>query len=370
MDNLPLISVITPVYNGADFLPECIESVLSQTYANFEYIIVNNCSTDATLEIAQSYAKTDNRVRVYSNEKFVGVIENHNIAFRKISANSKYCKVVSSDDLIFPDCLSQLASIAELYPSVGIVGSYQLSGGGPDWSQWRVRWDEVPYPHPVIMGREICRTRLLGGPYVFGTPTSLLYRSDLVMEQQSFYPNSTAEADTSACYQCLKSTDFGFVHQVLSYERVHQIRVTTTSQLRNAYLGSNIGDILTYGPLYLTKAEIDSRLHQLLESYYAFLAGSILNFRDQEFWGYHRARLKELGYPLDNLRLCKALALKLMDLLLNPKETVEKILNRLNPSKGKHSALPSGTQTQAEQAIRIPNLPGSQVHFEQVSGSR
>jgi glycosyltransferase involved in cell wall biosynthesis len=49
----PLVSVLTPVYNGEPYLGECIESVLNQTYQNFEYIIVNNCSKDRTLEIAR-----------------------------------------------------------------------------------------------------------------------------------------------------------------------------------------------------------------------------------------------------------------------------------------------------------------------------
>ena len=53
----PLVSVATPVYNGERHLAECIESVLAQTYQNWEYIIVNNCSTDRTREIAESYGR-------------------------------------------------------------------------------------------------------------------------------------------------------------------------------------------------------------------------------------------------------------------------------------------------------------------------
>ena len=51
----PLVSVVTPVYNGAEYLVECIESVVNQTYANWEYVIVDNCSTDDTLAIARRY---------------------------------------------------------------------------------------------------------------------------------------------------------------------------------------------------------------------------------------------------------------------------------------------------------------------------
>ena len=59
MHGQPLVSVLTPVYNGEDFLEECIESVLSQTYQNWEYLIVNNCSKDRTLEIALKYREKE-----------------------------------------------------------------------------------------------------------------------------------------------------------------------------------------------------------------------------------------------------------------------------------------------------------------------
>lgn len=325
----PLVSVVTPVYNGENFLAECIESVLEQTYRNFEYIIVNNCSKDRSLEIAQSYAKKDPRIQVHTNKSFVGVIENHNIAFRLISAKSKYCKVVSADDWLFPECITRLVGLAETNPSVGLVGSYQLSGAGPDWRRWQVRWDEIPYPSAVVSGREVCRSHLLGGPYIFGTPTSLLYRADLIRSEADFYPNSTAEADTSACYKSLRKADFGFVHQVLSYERVHEVRQTTTSKFLNAYLSSTISDLLTYGPAYMTGAEIEKRLGKLLDEYYTFLAASYARLRNKDFWRYHKARLKELGHPLDVLKLSRALLARLPNLLLNPKNTVELYMKRL-----------------------------------------
>ena len=66
----PLVSVVTPVYNEEKNLAECIESVLAQTYPNWEYVIVNNRSTDRSLEIAQRYAAQDARIRVYDNREF------------------------------------------------------------------------------------------------------------------------------------------------------------------------------------------------------------------------------------------------------------------------------------------------------------
>src|SRR5512146_3249684 len=104
----PLVSVVTPVFNGEKYLRECVDSVLAQTYTNWHYVIVNNCSTDRTLEIAQEYAARDSRIRVVNNREFVGVDANHNNAFREISPDSKYCKVVAADDWIFPECLERM----------------------------------------------------------------------------------------------------------------------------------------------------------------------------------------------------------------------------------------------------------------------
>ena len=67
----PLVSVVTPVYNGAAFVSECIESVLAQTYENWEYVIVDNCSTDGTAEIAAGYASSDPRIRLVANDRFL-----------------------------------------------------------------------------------------------------------------------------------------------------------------------------------------------------------------------------------------------------------------------------------------------------------
>src|SRR5438046_1683859 len=126
----PLVSVVTPVYNGAKYLVECIESVLSQTYQNWEYIIVNNCSTDATLEIAEKYAASERRIRVVTNSSFVNVIENHNIGFRLISKESEYCKIVCADDWIYPECLSRMGEAGEKHPSAAVIGAYVVSCRG------------------------------------------------------------------------------------------------------------------------------------------------------------------------------------------------------------------------------------------------
>ncbi len=324
----PLVSVVTPVYNGAAYLKECIESVLNQTYHNWEYTIVNNASTDDTLKIANKYASIDKRVRVCTNETLLPIIANHNRAFSLISPHSKYCKDVSADDWLFPECLDSMVEVAEANPSVGVVGSYQLSGGGSNWRAWRVRWAELPYPSTVIPGREVCRMQMLGGPYVFGSPTSLLYRSDLVRAAAEFYPNTSPNADTSACYKCLRQTDFGFVHQVLSYERIHDEAVSSACRSLNSYESSRLNDLLNYGPSFLSTEELSTRAKEILAKYYWFLGISVFHLRDKEFWNYHKERLGEAGFRLSYFRVAESAGKKLLDLLLNPKQTLEKVFRR------------------------------------------
>src|SRR6187455_2885933 len=121
-----LVSVVTPVYNGAEYIRECIESVIRQTYPHWEYTIVNNRSTDNTLAIAEEYARQDPRIRVVTNDKFVRAMENYNIAVRQLSPESRYCKVVAADDWVFPQCLELMVALGEENPSVAIIGSYGL----------------------------------------------------------------------------------------------------------------------------------------------------------------------------------------------------------------------------------------------------
>jgi glycosyltransferase involved in cell wall biosynthesis len=288
---LPLVSVVTPVYNGERYLAECIESVLNQHYSNWEYTIVNNCSNDDTLAIANRYANVDARVRVCNNENFVDLIRNHNIAVRSISAGSKYCKVVSADDWIMPDCLERMVALAEAHPRVGIVGSYQSSGA-------EVKWKGLSPDVRVISGREVCRSSLLDRLYIFGTPTSSLYRSDLIRRSDAFFPHSQPHADTSACYEYLQGCDYGFVHEVLSIDRIHDGQVTSKLKAVGGTDLAFLDDLLKYGPTYLTEQEFSTRKTEVLDSYYRFLGGCILKMRERGFWSYQIRHFQELGFRM------------------------------------------------------------------------
>ncbi|HTU00514.1 MAG TPA: hypothetical protein VMG58_01810, partial [Candidatus Sulfotelmatobacter sp.] len=290
----------------------------------------------------------DDRIRVHRNDKFVGVIDNHNIAFGLISPAAEYCKVVSADDFIFPECLERMVELAEAHPSVGIVGSYQLSGSV-------IRWQGFQYPKVVWGGREMCRQVFLGGDptFGFGSPTSILYRAALVRAKNGFYPNQSAEADTSACFKSLRSWEFGFVHQVLSYERTHPDTQSTASAQLNRYAASYLNDLIEYGPWYLERAELERRLREHLDDYHRFLAVSAITFKGKAFWDYHRRRLEELGHPLRRSHLIRALIRTGVREAANPEQAIKKCWRRVRPRRaaqegariGKPANHPGGTAT-------------------------
>lgn len=311
----PLIGVVTPVYNEERYLAECIESVLQQTYQNWEYTIIDNCSTDASGEIARQYAARDSRIKVKRTERLLDALANHNFALRQISAQCRYCKVVLGDDWIFPECLERMVAVAEAHPSIGIVGAYAQEGT-------QVRWTGLPYSSGIISGREACRKHFLERLHVFGTATSVLYRADLVRALDPFYNEDNVHADTEVCFALLEEADFGFVHQVLAFSRLREASRNTASSDIQAHFPAMLHTLQTYGLKYLSKQEQRACIDSLLNEYYDFLGKNLLKGRNRDFWVYHRQKLLNSGVGFSSFRVAKGLAKTALRCAFRPAESI------------------------------------------------
>jgi glycosyltransferase involved in cell wall biosynthesis len=126
-----LITVLMPVYNGKDYLRDSIESILSQTYLDFEFIIIDDGSTDSSLEIINSYAKQDKRIIVRKNEHNIGLAKSLNAGIKL--AKGQYIARQDADDLSSADRLDIQLSYALSHPQVDLIGSnsyvIDLDGG-------------------------------------------------------------------------------------------------------------------------------------------------------------------------------------------------------------------------------------------------
>src|SRR3954447_2239406 len=102
----PLVSILMTAFNREKYIGEAIQSVLDSSYTNLELIIVDDNSTDRTVEIARSYQKKDVRIKVFINERQLGDYPNRNKAASY--ATGKYIKYVDSDDYIYPRGLEMM----------------------------------------------------------------------------------------------------------------------------------------------------------------------------------------------------------------------------------------------------------------------
>lgn len=119
-DGSPLISIIVPVYNAESFLPDCIESLLSQTLNSFEVLLINDGSQDRSLEICKQYAVSDNRIRVFNKENG-GVSSARNVGLQNVKG--KWLTFVDADDILKPNALLYLSSLVEINGTeLGISG--------------------------------------------------------------------------------------------------------------------------------------------------------------------------------------------------------------------------------------------------------
>lgn len=316
----PLVSFLTPVYNGAEHLEVVIKSVLAQTYDNWEYVIVNNCSNDDSLEIIEHYAQQDERIKIHNNNLFWELMPGLNHAFKQISDKSTYCKVVHADDWLFPECAQRMVEIGEAHPNAGIVGSYCLDGE-------EVTLDGLAYPSEITSGRKICRRFFFEGLYLFGYPSSLLIRSALIRKRDRVYDESHLHGDLSAYFDILEESDFGFVHQVLTFTRRHEGSQTSNSVINkfSTYRLGSFKALVNHGPDFLNEKEMEHLLARDLDEYYRFLARKFYELETADFWDYHSSELKSLGLPLKYPKLAGFIVIE----LLNPRMTLGRLKQAL-----------------------------------------
>ena len=145
----PLVSVILPTYNRESYLAESIESVLVQTYTNFELLIVNDCSTDRTLSYWMILEK-DQRIRVIESEINKGVSASRNIAVKL--AVGKYLAMMDSDDICFSKRFERQVAFLEKHPQTYVLGSSAIviDSQGKIVNEWRlpkrdrlIRWHSI-----------------------------------------------------------------------------------------------------------------------------------------------------------------------------------------------------------------------------------
>ena len=167
----PLVSVLLTVFNRERYLAESIESVLGQTVGDFELIVVDDHTSDGSVEIAQQFARLDSRVRVVVNERNYGQFPNRNRAAS--FATAPFIKFHDSDDVMYAHCLAVMLPPMEAEPRAG----FGLSG---DQS-----WPGCAVPR-LLSPRQAYQREFLGfGVFMYG-PASALFRTEVFRQLGGF----------------------------------------------------------------------------------------------------------------------------------------------------------------------------------------
>lgn len=206
----PQISVVMSVYNAGNYLQEAIDSILNQTYTDFEFLIVNDGSTDNSLVIINSYS--DPRIKLINNEGNKGLIYSLNKAFSQ--ASGKYIARMDADDISLPERLQLQYQYMEANPQIGVCGSHTLhfSTSGSYVSK------------SFLTHEEISGWMLFNASVVH--PTLMLRVSCLRQLDHYFDPSFAHAEDYELWSRLIFKCRFGSVDAVLLKYRVHEGQVT------------------------------------------------------------------------------------------------------------------------------------------------
>ena len=258
----PKISIVLPCYNGSKMIGGAIESVIAQTYQDWELIIVNDCSTDNTLEVAQSYADKDQRIRVFSNEKNSKLPATLNHGFRE--AKGEYWTWTSDDNLLLPSMLEELSGYLDTHPEVGFVTS-DLANIDVDGNI--ISYDILPDNIQDKMPLNNC-----GG-------ASFMYRSSIAKQIGEYREDLFLAEDYEYWMRLCFNTKLAHYPKVLYHYRVHEKSLTATRKTQIAER------LIQLRLMYLDQVEnlFKDKPHEL----YLFYTRVVDELRGKKRWDYY-----------------------------------------------------------------------------------
>ncbi len=223
MSSFPRISVLLPVYNGERFLHEAIDSILQQTFPDFELLILNDGSTDSTEEIIRSYS--DSRIRYLKNEQNLRLIATLNKGIEH--AKGTYIARMDADDVAMPKRLEKQYSFMEMNPQVGLCGTFlQNIGRAQNVVQFSTSDEEIRY-------------RLLFSTYL-RHPTVMMRQSVIKQHHLRYNESYLHVEDYKLWRDFAEVSQLAIIPEVLLQYRVHESNISTVYQQQQAEVVTRI----------------------------------------------------------------------------------------------------------------------------------
>ena len=252
MRDAPPVSVVMPVYNSASVVADAIESIVGQTFGDFEFIIVDDGSTDATAEILRNYAALDGRIKLYNQEN-CGLITSLNRYCRV--ANGKYIARMDADDISLPARLEKQFRYLEAHSEVGVLGTWiqDVDSNRTPIIEWPVPADPVVVRWFLFFGNCIAHP-------------SVMMRRELLDRLGYYRPSAIYVEDYDLWIRAAEITMLANLPEVLVQYRVSPGSVSSRNELLQEQRASALSSALRgtgkigqlYGT-YITKARPDRK---------------------------------------------------------------------------------------------------------------
>lgn len=243
--SVPLVSIGFAVRNGALYLAQALDSILAQTFTDFEVIISDNASTDATEDICRNYAQKDSRIRYFRNSNNIGGANNENLTFRL--ARGKYFRWAAHDDMLAPELLEKCVQVLEQHPEFVLCYSSVVEIDQLTREIAVTTHTRGTSPKPYQRLRELMY-RNHACEMIYG-----LIRTD-VLQTTRLQQNYTDSDRTLLCELALRGP-FYELPEPLFYKRYHPANVYVDFRERMAWFNPDIGAALTF-PNWLQFADM------------------------------------------------------------------------------------------------------------------
>jgi len=213
------VSVIMPVYNGEKYIAEAIESILNQTFKDFELLIINDCSTDETVSIINRYK--DKRIRLIHNDTNIGLARVRNVGIQK--AKGKYIAWLDSDDISLNTRLEKQVSLLEKNPSIGMCGTWVKTIGNAEHI-----W-QYPTDSDIIKSTMLFHN-------CFAT-SSVMLRKELLDKHEYLFDLDYPPAEDYDLWEKISHDyDVANIPEILTYYRLHSSQTTFSDEARQIQL--------------------------------------------------------------------------------------------------------------------------------------
>ena len=193
------ILVFVPTYNSEKYLRQCLDSVLQQTFQDWQCVISDDASTDKSVEIAREYEKIDSRFKVLTHEKNVGAANNWNRA--KENNNSFATKILCADDYIFHDSLAIQLNLLKRFNTSIVFSERKIV-----FPSGRSLHPKLPKYGQSLSFNEAFSLYIKSGRNIFGEPVAALFKTDSLISSKTFNSNFEFALDTF-CYAAIANNE-------------------------------------------------------------------------------------------------------------------------------------------------------------------